>query len=98
MKKLLNTFLIGFLAAFMSSEPAIGAGCSGNACEYISVQKRGGCIVLANSHSQKAIIVKGKRSVPRYVWTVYANSTEVANISGGCMRSWYSLGHEAKFK
>ena len=59
-----------------------------DACDYITVSKRSGCVVLINSHSSKRIKVKRTRGIPGYVFTVYPQSEEIpTDLDGNCFES-----------
>jgi hypothetical protein len=60
------------LTVFCATAAAHGGECSGNGCDYIQIQKRGGCIVILNTHS-KPITVKPKATFVSF-GLVYANS------------------------
>ena len=64
------------------------AGCSGDACKDVSVQKQSGCIVIKNNSDSKAK-VEGADSFTLVVY-VYAHSEETPKWQGQCMKDWYS--------
>ena len=70
------------------SAPAY-AGCSGNACDQVSIQKKAGCIVIRNMHPSKRIRVEGNDKFTAVVY-VYANSEETPILFGKCFVDWYS--------
>jgi hypothetical protein len=98
--KVFRSFAISIVTSISLLSPVLAnATCKGNACNYITVKKRGGCIVLENSHDKQAIKVSGLRTMPTYVWTVYARSEEIPkDLNGTCFKDWYSLGHSAVFQ
>jgi hypothetical protein len=77
--KIIRLSLTIFAFAICFGMPVARAGeCSGNGCEYIQIQKRGGCIVIVNTHS-RPIRVQPKTTFVGF-GVVYANSEFIPKL------------------
>lgn len=80
------------IAATLIAAQANAQQCNGNACSVITVQKRNGCIILANS-SDKLVEVQ----IMNIYYKVYAHSEEQpTDLSGRCWSQVLSINANYK--
>ena len=87
MRKIIGLTASALIVVIFTS-PAFPAGCSGNACDVLSLQKKGGCLYAVNRSNRPVKFSHGVGHAP----TVYAHSEEkiltlrgIANRTGECM-------------
>ena len=91
MKRKTSLFLMTLFVFSSSIGTALAVSCSGNACDKLSVQKRGGCVVFVNSSDRQI-----EAQIVAYVYQVYAHSDETPKADGQC---WTNIvGVKANYK
>ena len=99
-KKILSLSLFIFTISVTSFAYA---KCIGNACEYISVTKKKGVIVIVNSHPKQKIVVRETTKAGKVMQftpsvEVYASSEEVPKNIHGEERTVGFENYKADFK